>query len=40
MKFFSEPTIEIEKFEIADVITTSVTVPEEDWGGGVAPIAE
>lgn len=38
MKFFSEPTIEIEKFEIADVITTSVTEP--DWGGGVAPIEE
>lgn len=27
MKTFVEPAIEIEKFEIADVITTS-----EDWG--------
>jgi len=30
MKKFMEPEIEIEKFEIQDVITTS----EPDWGGG------
>ena len=29
MKTFTEPTIEIEKFEVADVITTSG-----DWGMG------
>lgn len=27
MKFFEEPTLEVEKFEAVDVITTS-------WGGG------
>lgn len=31
MKFFAEPTIEIEKFEMVDVITTS---DPGDWGMG------
>ena len=30
MKTFTEPTIEIEMFEVADVITTS----GDDWGMG------
>ena len=32
MKTFVAPVIEIEKFEIVDVITTSETIP--DWGMG------
>ena len=35
MKFFMEPVIEVEKFEMLDVITTSTIVPPEtDWGMG------
>ena len=38
MKTFVAPVIEIEKFEIIDVITTSVTTeptdPNPDWGMG------
>ena len=32
MKLFTEPTVEVEKFELVDVITTSETIP--DWGMG------
>ena len=32
MKFFTEPTVEVEKFEMLDVIATSATDP--DWGMG------
>ena len=35
MKNFEIPTIEIEKFNIEDVITTSTTEPGgDDWSGG------
>lgn len=34
MKQFMEPVIEIEKFEVEDVITTSGEDSGEDWGGG------
>ena len=41
MKLFVEPVIEVEKFELVDVITTSVDIPPEttepttpDWGMG------
>lgn len=37
MKFFTEPAIEIEKFEMLDVIATSgddSIVTEPVWGGG------
>ena len=33
MKVFENPTIEIEKFEMEDVITTSPG-GEDDWSGG------
>lgn len=32
MKFFTEPVIEVEKFELLDVIAVS---NPEDWGGGI-----
>lgn len=32
MKHYEEPVLEIEKIEVADIITTST--PCEDWGGG------
>lgn len=35
MKLFTEPAVEIEKFELVDVITTSATTePPKDWGMG------
>lgn len=38
MKFFNEPSIEIEEFEMVDVITVSgdeePVVTEPVWGGG------
>ena len=34
MKIFVEPVIEIEKFEIIDVITSS----DPDWGMGKEPV--
>lgn len=38
MKFFTEPTVEVEKFEMLDVIATSTdptpTEPAPDWGMG------
>lgn len=34
MKLFTEPTVEIEKFELVDVITTSETTTPPDWGMG------
>lgn len=34
MKFFTEPTVEIEKFEMVDVITTSTPEPPDGWGMG------
>lgn len=36
MKFFMEPAVEVEKFAIEDVITTS----NDSWGGGGFEIAE
>ena len=33
MKIFNEPTIEIEQFEVADVITTSSGNNDWDMGG-------
>ena len=34
MKFFEEPILEMEKFDVIDVITTSTADPTEAPGGG------
>ena len=36
MKFFEEPIVEVQKFAVEDVITTSVDV-EEPGGGNALP---
>ena len=38
MKTFETPEIEIKKFEIEDVVTTSPETEPEDWGGGFVPL--
>ena len=38
MKNFENPIIEIEKFEVADIITTLSLNPEDQWATGVEKI--
>lgn len=34
-KFFEEPTVEVTKFDVEDIVTVSqVQEEEEGWGGG------